>query len=342
MSLPFSNSIFVIDSHTGGEPTRIVVGGLPKIPGDSMAEKYSYAESKLDSVRNLLCNEPRGHVGMFGALLTEPCVAEADFGVLYFGTVGWAPMCGHGTIGVGTVLVETGMVPAEKSPAEIVLDTPAGIVRVRVKVVAGKAESVSLVNVPAFLYEKDVSINVPGYGEVRGDIGFGGNWFFYVDAETIGVRVRSEKIDDLIEAGTAIKTAINKEVHLVHPTLSSVPDKVRCVSLIDTPVKNKNANQKNIVVEGKFFDRSPCGTGTCARMAVLFGRNKLGLNEHFENESITGSLFRGRLIEETKVGDYSAVVPEITGSAYITGFNHIVLDQTDPFPEGFLVGEKIV
>lgn len=338
----FLNSIFAVDSHTVGEPTRVVVGGLPKIPGDSVAQKRDYVRSKMDYVRNFLCNEPRGHDGMYGALLTEPGSKEADFGVIFFSTIGYDDMCGHGTIGVCSVLVETGMVPAEGPSKEISLETPAGLVRAKAKIIDGKVKSVSLVNIPVFLYKEDVSINVPGYGEVTGDVAFGGNWYFYVKAKEVGVRVKSENIDDLIKTGMAIKSAFNKEFDLVHPTNPNISTKLLGVSIVDSPVKNKEADQNNIVVEGKFVDRCPCGTGTCGRMAVLLAKNKLALNEDFVNEGIAGTIFQGRLIGKTKVGEYPAVIPEITGSAYISGFNHLVLDPDDPFgAKGFLLGQEI-
>ena len=340
--MEFLNSIFVVDSHTAGAPTRIVVAGLPKIRGDSVAQKRDYVRSKMDYVRNFLCNEPRGHDGMYGALLIEPGSQETDFGVIFFSTVGYDDMCGHGTMGVSTVLIETGMVPVEGSSKEVTLETPAGLIQVKAKIMDGKVKSVSFVNIPAFLYKEDISINVPGYGEVKGDVAFGGNWYFYVNAKEVGVRVRSENIDELIKTGMAIKNAFNKEFDLVHPTDPNISTKLLGVSIIDSPIKNKKAAQNNIVVEGKFVDRSPCGTGTCGRMAVLFAKNKLALNEDFVNEGITGTIFRGRLIGKTKVGEYPAVIPEITGSAYITGFNHIVLDPDDPFgAKGFLLGREI-
>jgi len=341
MSMKFSNSIFAVDSHTAGHPTRIVVGGLPKIPGNSVAEKRDYVRNKMDYIRKFLCNEPRGHSGMYGAILTEPANKDADFGVIFFSTVGYDDMCGHGVMGVTSALVEMGMVPLEQPSTTITLETPAGLIQARANIIDGKVKDVSLANVPAFLYKEDMSINIPGYGEVKGDVAFGGNWYFYVDAKDIGIRVRPENINDLIATGIAIKNEFNKKFDLVHPTDPNISKKLLGVSIIDSPVKNKDADQNNIVVEGKlFFDRSPCGTGTSGRMAVLSGKNKLNLNEDFVNEGISGATFRGKLIKKTKVGEYPALVPEITGSAYITGFNHFLLDPDDPFgSKGFLIGQ---
>jgi len=341
--MKFLNSIFVVDSHTAGHPTRVVVGGLPRLQGDSIVRKQEYVKSEMDYIRTFLCNEPRGHPGMYGAILTEPGNKEADFGVIFFSTAGYADMCGHATIGVATVLIEMGMVHWEEPSSEVTLETQAGLIRVKAKVMDGKVKSVSFVNVPAFLYKKGISINVARYGEVKGDVAFGGNWYFYVNAKEIGIRVRPENVDDLIKAANEIMSEFNKEFSLVHPTDPNISKQLLAVSFVDSPVKNKNADQNNVVVAGKLVDRSPCGTGTSGKMAILFAKNKLGLNEDFVNESITGTTFRGRLIKETKVGEYPAVVPEITGSAYITGFNHIVLDSEDPFgSKGFLLGEKFL
>jgi len=337
-----SHSIFAIDSHTAGHPTRIVVGGIPKIPGGPVAQQRDYVKNNLDYIRTMLCHEPRGHTSMYGAILTRPGTEEADFGVIFFSTIGYDDMCGHGTIGVTTVLIEADMIPAKEPVTEVTLEAPAGIIKVKAKVEKGKVKSVSLVNVPAFLYQKDVSINVPGYGDVTGDIGFGGNWYFYVDAKAVGVRVRPENVDALVRAGDAIRKVFNEKFDLVHPTNPNIAKKLLGVSLIDVPIKNKDAHQKNAVVEGRLIDRSPCGTGTCGRMAVLYARQKLSLNQDFLNESVTGTLFRGRLIGETKLGDYPAVIPEVSGSAYITGYNHFILDAEDPFgSKGFLLGQEI-
>jgi len=296
----------------------------------------------MNYVRTFLCNEPRGHDGMYGAILTEPTSEDADFGIIFFSPVSYDDMCGHGTIGVSTVLVEMGMVRVEEPSTKFTLETPAGLIRVTANMAGKELRGISFVNVPAFLYKEDMSINVPGYGEVKGDVAFGGNWFFHVNAKEIGVRVRPEDVDDLVKAGIAIKNEFNKEFDLVHPTDPNISKKLLGVTIIDSPVTNKDADQRNIHILGRMFDRSPGGTATSSRMAILFAKNKLGLNEEFVNESITGAVFRGRLIEKTKVGKYQAVIPEVTGSAHVSGFNHIVLDPDDPFGlEGFQLGQKI-
>ena len=238
----FSKSIFIVDSHTAGQPTRVVVGGLPKLRGDSVAQKREYLRNNMDYIRNFLCNEPRGHPNMYGALLTEPRSKEADFGVIFFSPVGYDDMCGHGTIGVSTVLIETGMVHAEGPSKEVILETPAGLIRAEAKIMDGKVKSISFENIPAFLYKEEIVINVPNYGDVQGDVAFGGNWYFYVNAKEVGVRVRSENTDDLIKIGSAIKNEFNKKFDLVHPTNPNISTKLLGVSILDSPVKNKEAD----------------------------------------------------------------------------------------------------
>lgn len=342
MSINLPMSIFVVDSHTAGEPTRLVVGGLPKLRGNSIAAKRDYIKSEMDYIRHFLCDEPRGHYGMFGAILTEATKNEADFGVIYFSHEGYHDMCGHAAMGIAAVLIESNMVHVEEPVTKITLEAPCGVVQVKAQVIGGKVKSVSLINVPSFLYKAGVSVNVPEYGDVKGDIAFGGNWKFYINAVDIAQRVRPENIDALLNAGRAIKNQLNKEFELFHATNPDISTAIDSVYFIDSPVKNEDADEKNVVVSGRLFDRSPCGAGTCGRIAILAAKNKLGLNEDFVNEGITGTIFRGRFIERTQVGEYPAVIPEVTGNAYITGFNHYVLDPDDPFgAKGFCIGEEI-
>jgi proline racemase len=342
MSIRFKNSIFIVDSHTAGNPTRIVIGGLPKIPGNSVIKKREYVRNKMDYIRTLLCNEPRGHSGMFGAMLTEPGSKDADFGVIFFNPNYYDEISGHMVIAISTALIEMGMVCFEEPLAELTLETPVGLIRTKVEIMGGKVKGVSFVNVPSFLYRKDISVHVPAYGEIKGDVAFGGNWFLYIDTKEIGIRVRSENAAELVKAGSAIKNAFNNEFDLMHPTDRNVSKKLHVVCVSDSPLKNKAANQNIAVLGGNWISREPSGTATSGRMAVLFAMGKLGLNEDFINEGIVGGTYRGRLIETTKVGDYEAVVPEITGNAYITGFSHIILDPDDPFgAKGFLLGQKI-
>ena len=335
----FKRLLSAIDSHTGGNPERVVISGVPPIPGETMLEKAKYVYDNLDHLRTLLVHEPRGHGNMYAALVVPPAVEVADFGVLYLEVGGYPTMCGHGTIAVCTVLVETGFVEAKEPETEIVLDTPAGLIRAKVVVKDGKAESVTIRNVPSFLHKTDVKVDVPDLGRVKVDIAYGGNYCAILPAKSVGLEVVPEQANKLIAYGTQIWKAVNEQVEIRHPE----EPEIDCVNYVEfsAPATHPRATMKNaVVVPPISVDRSPCGTGTSAKMAALYAKRKLGLNEEFVHESIIGSLFYGRLIEETKVGEYTAVVPTIRGSAYITGIHQFVLDPKDPFPAGFLLGKQ--
>lgn len=330
----FSRSLQAIDAHTMGEPTRIVIGGIPKIPGDSMAAKKEYLEQHLDHLRTAIMLEPRGHGNMFGAILTEPCMKEADFGIIFMDGGGYLNMCGHGSIGAMTVAVETGMVPKLEPVTRIRMEAPAGLISGDVLVRDGRVREVSIVNVPAFMYRSDVAIEVPGIGPIKVDIAFGGNFFVLVAADQLGLEVDPASSQALKEAGLKIREIVNRTVPIRHPTL----DHIRSADLVEIYGKatHPEAHYKNVVVFGDgSLDRSPCGTGTCAKMAALHSKGLLKTGEDFIYESILGTLFRGRILDTLKVGEFDAVTPRITGSAYITGFNQLVIDDKDPLKYGF-------
>ena len=332
--MKFDKLITAIDTHTEGNPERVVTGGIPFIPGITMLEKSKYVRNNLDYLRTLLVHEPRGHSNMYAALLVPPCDVRADFGVIYMEPGGYVTMCGHGTIAICTVLVETGMIEALELETEIVLDTPAGLVRAKVAVKDGKAESVTIRNVPSFLYMADVKMDVPDVARVKVDIAYGGNFYAILEAESVGLEIRPGHARKLIYAGTRIWRAVNEEIEIHHPE----EPEIDCVNYVEfsAPATNPKANMKNaVVVPPAGMDRSPCGTGTSAKMAMLHAKGELTLGEEFVHESIIGSLFHCRLIQETWVGNYKAVVPTIRGSAHITGINQFVVDPDDPFPEGF-------
>lgn len=330
------NHLQVVDSHTMGEPTRVVVGGLPKIPGNSMAEKKEYMEEKMDHIRTFAMYEPRGHSDMFGAFLVEPTNPKADLGVIFMDAGGYLNMCCHGSIGVATVAVETGIVEAKEPYTDIFMDAPAGLIKARIKVENGQAKEVSITNVPSFLYKEDVKINVPKVGEVTLDISFGGSFFAIIDVKELNTKVEPKNIQKLTELGLSIRDIINREIEIKHPEKEHIKT-VDLVEIYDEPT-NPSADFKNVVIFGQGqFDRSPCGTGTSAKIATLYAKGKLGIGEEFIYESITGTMFKGRVLEETTVGKYNGVVPEVTGSAYITGYNKLVVQPDDPFKYGFLV-----
>ncbi|MEU6049707.1 proline racemase family protein [Streptomyces xanthochromogenes] len=324
-----------VDSHTEGMPTRVVTGGLGVIPGATMAERRQYFTEHLDHVRSLLMYEPRGHASMSGAILQPPTRPEADYGVLYIEVSGVLPMCGHGTIGVATVLVETGMVAVTEPVTTVRLDTPAGLVGVDVRVEDGEARSVTLTNVPAFCLALDRKVTVPGLGTVTYDLAYGGNFYAFVELDALGLPFARERKDELLAAGLAIMDAINAAEPPVHPEDPEIAG-VKHVYLA-APGSDATRSRHAMAIHPGWFDRSPCGTGTSARMAQLHARGELPLHRDFTNESFIGTEFTGRLVAETSVGRLPAVIPTVTGRAWITGTAQYFLNPSDPFPAGFLL-----
>jgi proline racemase len=322
-----------VDSHTEGMPTRVVTGGVGVVPGTTMNDKRLNFIENLDSIRRLLMNEPRGHSAMSGAILQPPTRPDADVGVVYIEVSGCLPMCGHGTIGVATVLVETGMVEVVEPVTTIRLDTPAGLVIARVQVSDGHADSVTLENVPSFCQRLDEKVHVPGIGSVPYSLAFGGNFYAMVDLDDVGLPFDRARKDDILRAGLSIMDAINEQAPPHHPEIAGV-DHCHHVEFI-APGSTARHSRHAMAIHPGWFDRSPCGTGTSARMAELWARGELKLGEDFVNESFIGSRFTGRLIEETTVAGIPAVVPTITGRAWVTGIGQYMLDPTDPFPAGF-------
>ena len=322
-----------VDSHTEGMPTRVITGGFKPIPGNTMNDKRIYFQNNLDHLRTLLMTEPRGHSAMSGSILMPPTRDDCDFGVLYIEVSGLLPMCGHGTIGTATVLVETGMVEVVEPVTTIRLDTPAGLVIARVEVKDGHAESVTIENVPSYTDRLDAKVEVPGYGAIPYSLAFGGNFYAMVDLDSVGIEFDRKYQQKILDAGLAIMDAINQTNPPNHPTIEGL-DHVHHVEFI-APGSNAEVSRHAMAIYPGWFDRSPCGTGTSARMAELWSRGELKLDTAFINESFIGSKFIGRLVQETKVGNFDAVIPTVTGRAWITGTSQFMLDPSDPFPAGF-------
>ena len=322
-----------VDSHTEGMPTRVITGGLGPIPGDSMQERRLYFKEHLDHLRLLLMREPRGHSAMSGAFLQPPTRPDADWGVLFVEVSGLLPMCGHGTIGVATVLVETGMVAVSEPETVIRLDTPAGLVEATVTVSDGHAERVRLRNVPAFVAELDATVEVESLGALSYDMAFGGNFYALMPAASVGLEPVPANAQMLIDRGLEIISAINSAARPVHPVDPAIEGCKHVVFY--APGRNGAHARAATSIHPGWLDRSPCGTGTSARMAALHARGELAIGQEFVNESIIGSRFTGRLLEEVKLGSTPAVVPEVSGCAWITGMSQYLLDPTDPFPTGF-------
>ena len=333
----FEASFLAVDTHTVGEFTRIVVSGFPKLEGNTMIERKNYLAEHYDHFRQALMFEPRGHHDMFGAVVTEPVNPEADFGVIFMDTGEYLNMCGHGTIGTVTAVIETGLIEAKEPETEVVLDAPAGLIRTKAQVKDGKVVSVTLTNVPAFLYKENLKTVVDGK-EFTYDISFGGSFFAIIDAEqpSLNLHVDSKTVPFLQDFGMKLLDNVNKEVKVKHPELDITSvDLAEFYCHTDTP----GCNRRNVVIFGDHMaDRSPCGTGTSAKLATLHAKGEIGVGEPFVYESFIGSQFKGIILGETKVADYDAVIPQITGSAYVTGLSTYVIDKDDPLKYGFRVG----
>lgn len=311
----------VVDTHTAGEPTRVVLSGLPPIPGGTMEERRRWLAENADGFRKFLLREPRGHADMFGAIITPPCSPEADLGVIFLDNGGYLRMCGHGTIGVVTALAASGW--TEKGT--LALDTPAGLVRCRLHWREGELSGVTFRNVPSFY------LGTLNPGGVPVHIAYGGNLFALVDAASLGVGLDREHLPELIRLGLEIRNEVNAHHRFLHPATGEELE-VELVEFYDEGM----APPRNVVIFGKGqVDRSPCGTGTCAKMAFLHAEGRLRVGDEYRYRGILDTEFVGRIAAETEVGGKVAIVPEITGTAHVIGFGHLVYVEGDPFPEGF-------
>lgn len=326
-----------IDSHTEGEPTRVITEGVRDVPGSSMLEKQAYIQTYLDHIRKLAVLEPRGHSAMVGAILLPPANPAADIGVVYMDESGYLLMCGHGTIGICTVVLETGMLQTKEPKSHITIDTPAGLVHAAAFVDNGHVCEVAIRNVPSFLHSSDVRIYVPRFGDLLLDIAWGGNFFAILPAEAIGMPLERSSVKRLASAAKEIMDAIQEQVRVSHPDQPQITE-IKHI-MFTAPSDTEGAHGKNATfIYPDNLDRSPCGTGTSARMAVMYAREQLDLHQEFVHESLLGTTFTGKLLERTALpSGGTAVIPEISGRAWITGFQRFVLDPTDPFQSGFSI-----
>ena len=345
-----SNLITAIDAHAGGEPGRVIVGGVLDVPGRTMFEKKRYLETQADGLRRRMLREPRGYPGLCCNVVLPPTDPTADAGFVIMEQTEYPPMSGSNTICVATVLVETGMVAAREPVTELVLEAPAGLVKVRAEVANGKVTAVTFENLPAFAAHLGASIEVPGLGTVEVDVAYGGMFYVIADAGRFGLRLTPDEGRDIVRIGEQIKAAAREQLPVVHPENPEISGVT--IAELTAPPLGPGASGRNAVIisTGEFdperpstwtgvLDRSACGTGTCARMAVLHARGHLPLGTDFHHESVLGTIFTGRLVRETRVGPYPAVVPTITGRAWITAISQYVVDAEDPFPEGFTVAD---
>ena len=338
--------IETIDVHTAGEPLRVVTAGWPEIPGDTILAKRQYARENHDSRRRALMWEPRGHADMYGCILTEPVTPDADVGVLFLHNEGYSTMCGHGIVGLVKVGLDCGLLDRDRLEADaagrpiVKIDTPAG----RVTATAHLADDadrprvarVSFHNVPSFVLQPDLRVDVPGLGSVRCDVAFGGAFYAYVNAADVGLTVEPDAYARLIDAGRRVKRAVTEQFDIVHP--DGDPDLNFLYGTIFVQDGEGAAHSRNVCVfaEGE-VDRSPTGTGVSGRAAIHHHRGELAPGHAITIESIIGSSFEVRIVAETNVGPLAAVIPEVTGSAYITGRHEFLIDPEDPLRGGFFL-----
>ncbi|EZH66590.1 hypothetical protein DH09_11765 [Bacillaceae bacterium JMAK1] len=328
--MKFDRLVTTIDTHTGGNPTRTVISGAPKLYGETMSKRMIEMKENHDDFRQAIMNEPRGHSVMSGAILQEPCHPDADIGVIYIETGGYLPMCGHDTIGCCTALIEGGLIEYSEPKTTIVFDTPAGLVEVTATVENGSVHYVSFENVPSFFYKQ---IEVEGF---QVEIAYGGNFYGIILAQDAGVSLNPHQTNPIINRAIQLRKKINANHEIVHPENSFISGLTH-IEFYEGPKDPKATVRNTVVVPPGGIDRSPCGTGTSAKMATLVQKQLLHEGDTFVHESIIGSLFTGTVVRHTNVGDTPAVVNRIEGQAWVTGHHQILLNHEDPVNNGFLL-----
>ncbi|GAB4145093.1 MAG: proline racemase [Planctomycetota bacterium] len=333
--LEFSRCVQAVDSHTAGEPTRIVTGGIPAIRGGTMAEKRDSLRREHDDLRRALVLEPRGHSAIVLAYLLPPCDPAADLGVVFANDVGYLGMCGHGSIGVATVAAAIGLVSVSEGENRLVLDTPAGSVACRLAVEGGRPRRVAIANVPSFAAHDRIAAPLPGRGKVPAAIAYGGNWFALVEAADLGMALRHEEIPALTAAAMAVREALASQGVRGRDPRTGEESPVDHVKIVEPLPGEERGGRSFTLCPGVAYDRSPCGTGTSAELALLSSRGEIGVGEPYVAESILGTRFCARIAGKCDVAGTEAVIPEIEGSAWITGFSTLAIDPDDPLGHGF-------
>jgi proline racemase len=342
--------IQAVDAHAAGEPGRVIVGGVLDVPGTTMFDKMTWIQANADDLRLRMLREPRGYPAANCNVILPPTHPDAQAGYVIMEQVEYPGMSGTNTICVTTVLLETGMLPMTEPVTELVLEAPAGLIRVRADCAGGKVTGVTFRNVPAFATHLDTAVEVPHLGTVTVDVAYGGMFYVIAEAEPFGLRLTPDEGRDIVRISEMIKAAAADQLPVVHPEQAGFAGIT--IAQLSGPAHDPANSRRNVVTVSTgtldwdrpstwtgAIDRSPCGTGTCAKMAILHARGQLAIGEPFRHEGILGTVFTGRLVEESRVGDRPAVVPELTGSAWITGFATYGVDPSDPFPDGFTVGD---
>src|SRR4051794_26229586 len=339
-----------VDLHAAGEPGRVIVGGVLDVPGATMFEKMRHLAEHGDALRKLMLREPRGYPALCANVILPPTHPDAQAGYVIMEQVEYPGMSGSNTICVVTALLETGMLPMTEPVTEVTLEAPAGLIRVTAACEGGKVTGVTFRNVPAFATHLDARVEVPTLGTVTVDVAYGGMFYAIADATPFGLRLTPDEGRDITRITELIMQASSEQLPVVHPEQPGFAG--ISIGQLTGPAHDPANTTRNVVTVSSgavdltrpstwtgAIDRSPCGTGTSARMAILHAKGRLRIGEDFRHEGILGTVFTGRLLEETQVGSYRAVVPTITGTAWITGFASYVLDPSDPFPEGYTVGD---
>jgi 4-hydroxyproline epimerase len=329
------HSFFCIDGHTCGNPVRLVAGGAPRLQGSTMLERRAHFLAEFDWIRTGLMFEPRGHDMMSGSFLYPPTREDCDVAILFIETSGCLPMCGHGTIGTVTFAIEHGLVQP-KTPGTLRIDAPAGLVVAEYKEEGGRVREVRITNVPSFLYATDIEVDCPDLGTLKVDVAYGGNFYAIVEAQENFRDMADHKAADFIRWSPVLRQRLNAMREFVHPEQPSIGG-LSHIMWTGAATSAENTARNAVFYGDKAIDRSPCGTGTSARMAQLYGRGRLKPGMDFNHESIIGSVFKGRIEAETTVGDLPAIIPSIGGWAKMTGLNTIFIDDDDPFAHGFIV-----
>lgn len=329
-------NISVLDAHTGGEPLRIILSGLPEMKGNTVLERRQYMKQHHDHLRTALMFEPRGHADQYGTVVMPPCTAGTDFSVLFLHNEGYSTMCGHAIIALTKVMLETGAVEMRYPETVLKIEVPSGIVTSFAECKDGKVENVKFHNVPSFAAMLDAKVLVPGIGQIRFDLGFGGAYYAYVDAESCGVKMIPEDYRNLIEVGVAIKKAVIDNFKIEHPfekDLSFLYGTIFVGPAITSGVDSRNVC---IFAEGE-VDRSPTGSGVAGRMAIHHAKGELKVGEKMTIESILGTVFTGSVAETTTFGPHKAVIPQVEGNAWINGRSQFMIDPSDPLKNGFIL-----
>ncbi|NHZ85401.1 MAG: proline racemase [Planctomycetia bacterium] len=325
-----------IDAHTAGEPLRIVTSGIPGLPGDTIFAKRRYMKENYDRLRKQLMWEPRGHADMYGCIITQPVSPEADFGVIFMHNEGYSSMCGHGIIAITKVAIEAGLVEMIEPQTIVKIDSPAGLITSKGYIKNGSVEKVSFQNVPSYVVALDSEIEISEYGKIKYDLAFGGAYYAYVQVADVGLSCYPKDIDKLIQVGREIKKAVSNAVNIEHPYDNDLSFLYGTI-FIGKPLESSSHSRNVCIFADGEVDRSPTGTGVSGRLALHYARGEISIDEKITVESVIGTKFDGSVVEETKFGSYNAIIPEVTGKAFITGKHKFYIDPEDQIGDGVFI-----